>query len=79
MYLVFIDFRIFFESFDRNALLYKLLKRGVTGKIYYIIKDMYKGTNYHIKCQGFDTLIQTNTWSKTGLLPKPNPVKYLSK
>ena len=29
MYLVFIDFRIFFESFDRNALLYKLLKRGV--------------------------------------------------
>ena len=51
MYPAFMDFRKFFDSIDRKALLYKLLKLGVTGKIYYIIKDMYKDTNYHIKCQ----------------------------
>ena len=50
LYLAFIDFRKFFDTINRKALLYKLLKYGVTGKTYNIIKSMYEDTNYHIRC-----------------------------
>ena len=49
LYISFVDFQKFFDSINRNMLLYKLIKYGITGKMYYIIKDMYTNCQYRVK------------------------------
>ena len=44
LYTCFVDFRKAFDSVWRDALLYKLLKLGVKGNFYSIIKHMYSNT-----------------------------------
>ena len=39
LYVAFIDFRKFFDSINREALFYKLIKSGITGKVYNILKS----------------------------------------
>ena len=41
-YVAFVDAQKAFDRFDRKYMLYKLLKIGVTGKIYRILKSVYK-------------------------------------
>ena len=52
VYLAFIDFSKFFDKINRHLLLYKLLKYGITGNLYKIIKSIYSNTNYSISIGG---------------------------
>ena len=45
-YAAFVDFPKFFDKINRTHLLYKLLKYGVTGRVYDIAKSMYNDTGY---------------------------------
>ena len=48
-YVAFVDFTKYFDLINRNFLLYKLLKYGITGPIYYVIKSMYSATKYSVR------------------------------
>ena len=49
LYIAFIDFSKAFDHVWRDGLLVKLLKLGVTGNLYNIIKAMYENTFAHLK------------------------------
>ena len=49
VYLAFIDFSHFFDKINRHMMLYKLLKYGITGNVYHIIKSIYSRTQYSIQ------------------------------
>nr|XP_006817258.1 PREDICTED: RNA-directed DNA polymerase from mobile element jockey-like [Saccoglossus kowalevskii] len=49
LYACFVDLRKAFDSVWREGMLYKLLKAGVTGKVFNLIKSMYSVTKYAIK------------------------------
>ena len=48
LYIAFVDFSKFFDKINRTHLLYKLLKCGITGRVYDIVKSMYKDTGYRV-------------------------------
>ncbi len=54
LYCVFVDYRKAFDYVVRDNLWYKLLKVGVTGKMFNIIRDMYKTVSSRVKglCSG---------------------------
>ena len=45
LYTCFVDFRKAFDSVWREALLLKLLKLGIGGNFYWLLKHMYNNTN----------------------------------
>ena len=47
VYVAFVDFSKFFDSLNRDALLYKLLKCGITGDLYKVLKSAYQNSNTH--------------------------------
>ena len=49
IYLAFIDFSNFFDTINREMLYYKLLKYGISGPVYNVIKSMYSATRYRVK------------------------------
>ena len=49
VYIAFVDFSKFFDKINRHMLLYKLLKNGITGNVYNIIKNIYENTTYRIR------------------------------
>ena len=49
LHVAFIDFTKCFDTIDRSCLLYKLLKYGITGRAYDIIKSMYGNSGYRIR------------------------------
>ena len=53
VYLAFVDFSKFFDKINRSYLLYRLLKYGITGKAYGIIKSMYGNTGYTVRVNDF--------------------------
>ena len=52
IYAVFVDFSKFFDSINRKFMLYKLLKHGITGNVYNIIKSMYDNPRYCVMVNG---------------------------
>ena len=52
VYVAFVDFSKFFDKINRHIMLYKLLKYGITGKIYQILKSVYSDTSFAIKIGG---------------------------
>ena len=52
MYLAFVDFSKFFDTINRDVLFYKLLKYGVSGPVYKVIKSMYSNTKYRVRIDG---------------------------
>ena len=52
VYVAFVDFSKFFDKINRHIMLYKLLKYGISGKIYQIIKSVYNDTSFAIKIGG---------------------------
>ncbi len=52
LYVAFIDFSKFFDVINRDILKYKLLKYGVTGKFYEVIKSYYANSYYAVKSSG---------------------------
>ena len=49
VYLAFIDFSKFFDKINRHMMLYKLLKYGITGQVYRMIKSIYNRTEYSVQ------------------------------
>ena len=67
IYVAFIDFRKFFDSLNRQYLMYKLIQHGITGKFYYLIKTMYQDTFYNVKTYcGFSKIFKSNSGVKQG-------------
>ena len=52
MYLAFVDFSKFFDTINRDVLFYKLLKYGVSGPVYKVIKSIYSTTKYRVRIDG---------------------------
>ena len=46
LYVCFVDFKRAFDSVVRKALLHKLLKKGIGGKFFNLITNMYSNTMY---------------------------------
>ena len=79
VYLAFVDFSKFFDTINRSYLLYKLLKYGITDKDYSLIKSMYAKHGIHSTCKwSCIPQIYREPWCETGLLFKPNIIKYIS-
>ena len=66
LYVAFVDFRKYFDSINRIFLLYGLLKCGITGNIYSILKAMHTDCHYSIKT---NSKITNNFESATGVKP----------
>ena len=59
MYLAFVDFSKFFDTINRDVSFYKLLKYGVSGPVYKVIKSMYSTTEYRVRIDGH---LSPNFW-----------------
>ena len=67
IYVAFVDFKKFFDSINREHLLYKLIKHGIIGKFYHLVKSMYSNTFYNVKTlKGFTKSFKSNTGLKQG-------------
>ena len=53
IYACFVDFSKAFDTVDRTALLHKLYKKGIGGKFYKLIRNMYSHTKYSCKVESF--------------------------
>ena len=53
VYAIFVDFKKAFDSVCRQALFYKLVKLGITGKFYSVLRDMYSNSFAYIKLAGY--------------------------
>ena len=49
LYMAFVDFRKYFDTINRELLLYRLIACGITGKIYHTLKHMYADRKYHVR------------------------------
>ena len=59
IFAAFIDFEKAFDTVWRDALLYKLLKEGIHGRMFNMIKSMYEETYYSVKCKdGLTTFLK---------------------
>ena len=52
LYVCFVDFTKAFDYINRAALYYKLIKRGVSGKMLRLIQDMYNKASCRVKWKG---------------------------
>ena len=48
LHAAFVDFSKFFDKINSTHFLYKLLKYGITGRVYDIVKSMHKDTGYRV-------------------------------
>ena len=53
LYICYVDFKSAFDHINRSALLYKLRKRGVSGKMLRILKDMFAKAKSSAKWGGY--------------------------
>ena len=51
VFMAFVDFRNFFDTIDRKNFLYKMIKSGITGNVYNVIKCAYDNNRYSVKCR----------------------------
>ena len=79
IYLAFVDFSKYFDVINRKHLFYKLLKYGITGHVYHVIKSMYDDTRYRVKIRDiYSPSFRGYIRCKTVLFYEPNIVKYVS-
>ncbi len=52
LYVCFMDFTKAFDYVNRYALYYKLMKKGIKGKLLNLVCDMYKMAKYRVKWKG---------------------------
>ena len=72
LYTCFVDLRKAFDTVWREALFYKLLKSGVHGKLYHILKAMYSEVTYSVKLQsGLTDHFLSNIGVKQGCILSP--------
>ena len=67
IFAAFIDFEKAFDTVWRDALLYKLLKAGIHGRMFNMIKSMYEETYYSVKCKdGLTTFFKSISGVRQG-------------
>ena len=67
IYLAFIEFSKFFDVLNRDILRYKLIKYGVTGKYYNVLKSYYSNSFYSVKTkEGITEYFEANNGVKQG-------------
>ena len=67
LFVCFVDFRKAFDKVWRNGLFVKLLRMGITGKFYNILKIMYQSTKSKVKLpKGLSPSFDSNTGIKQG-------------
>ena len=67
LFVCFVDFRKAFDKVWRNGLFVKLLRMGISGNFYNLIKHMYKTTKSKVKLPlGLSTIFEHNTGIKQG-------------
>ena len=72
LYIAFVDFSKFFDKINRHMLLYKLLKNGITGSVYNIIKNIYQNTTYRIRIgEDFSPIFEAHNGVKQGCCLSP--------
>ena len=72
IYVAFVDFRKFFDSINRNCLLYKLIKCGIICQMYNVIKASYNQPLFCIKTKyGLSEYFTSNTGVKQGCILSP--------
>ena len=72
LYACFVDFKSAFDTVWRRALLYKLVKLGVTGRFIDIIENMYSSVFYCVKLSGcISEKIPSNVGVKQGCVLSP--------
>jgi hypothetical protein len=52
IYLAFVDFSKYFDSIKREHLYYKMLRTGICGNFYHLIKAMYTNCHFSVKTRG---------------------------
>ena len=73
-----IDFEKAFDSVWQDALLYKLLKAGIHGTMFNMIKSMSEETYYSVKCQdGLTAFFESTTGVRQGCNLSPILLIYL--
>jgi hypothetical protein len=73
LYVVFVDFRKFFDLINRDILCYKMQRMGITGNVYDLIKSMYGSCRFKINCgDGLSESILSNIGLKQGCNISPN-------
>ena len=72
IYTTFVDFRKYFDCINRNCLMYKLIKCGITGKMYKVIKASYNNPQFCIKTlEGLSCYFSSTTGVKQGCILSP--------
>ena len=67
IFAAYIDFEKAFDTVWRDALLYKLLKAGIHGRMFNMIKSMYEEIYYSIKCKdGLTTFFKSTDGVRQG-------------
>ena len=67
LYVAFVDLKKFFDSINRNSLLYKLFKQGFQGKILRVIKSMYENVKSRVKhCGNMSKLFEYSLGLRQG-------------
>jgi len=72
LYVCFIDLKKAFDSIWRDGMLLKLLKCGISGNFYNIIKSMYADVKCTVKtCEGFTSFFKSSVGVKQGEVLSP--------
>ena len=72
VYIAFIDFSKFFDKINHEMMLYELLKYGISGPIYKIIKSVYHRTGYQVQIgDSISPLFYGNNGLKQGCCMSP--------
>ena len=67
IFAAFIDFEKAFDTVWRDALLYKLLKAGISSRMLNMIKSMYEETYYSVNCKdGLTTFFKSISGVRQG-------------
>lgn len=71
-YAAFIDFRKAFNYVNRDKLLFMLLTKGIHGKIFHVLKDMYNKVSACVRVNGLKTdIFKTSSGVRQGCILSP--------
>ena len=72
LFVCFVDFRAAFDTVWRKAMLYKLVKMGVSGNFFNVIESMYCDVSYRVKLNGaLSSKITSDVGVKQGCVLSP--------
>jgi hypothetical protein len=69
-----VDLEKVFDSIDREALWFKMRKKGVSENMVTCVKKMYEGIKFCVKCEGdnLTNLVEQRRWVRQGCSLSPH-------